>query len=386
MINFKFLSIRVNIHPSFLLFFLFFTGMHREVTVYSLVYGAVLVISLLVHEYGHGLAVLYCGAQPEINLEAFGGNARYNGANMTDNQDFFITICGPLLESVLILVPYLLLQSDLIDNGFVRQVLYITMKLNILWCLFNLIPVYPLDGGHISQYLFQRFFGDKGVKIGQIVGFIAAAIGSVYFLLEGYFFFTGLLLFYGYQNFQMYRHTLAANDRPNPFSLYKRGIECLESNNTETAKTIFKKLIKMQDKDLKLAATESLAKVMHQENNSKESYQLLLNTDHSSLQTTKGLLLRLAYHAENYMLVETLSREVYNLEPSYEIAILNSKAFAHLNNPFYAGGWLRTASHFENVKATDLESVLQDPAYDRVKNNENFTKLIPDFSSETKVL
>ena len=99
MFSFNFLSIRVNIHPSFLLFFLLFTGMYREVSSHSLVYGAVLVISLLVHEYGHGLAVLYCGAQPEINLEAFGGNAKYNGMNMTDKQHCFITICGPLLES-----------------------------------------------------------------------------------------------------------------------------------------------------------------------------------------------------------------------------------------------------------------------------------------------
>lgn len=338
MINFKFLSIRVNIHPSFLLFFLFFTNMHREVTFDSLIYGVVLLISLLVHEYGHGLAVLYCGAQPEINLEAFGGNAQYNGTNMTDKQQCFITVCGPLLESVLIIIPYLLLQSDLIDNGFVRHILYITMRLNILWCLFNLIPTHPLDGGHISRYLFQSIFGDRGIKISQIIGVIAAAIGSVYFLLEGYYFFGGLLLIYGYQNIQMYKQTVSIYAGPSPFSLYNRGIECLESNNIETAKGIFKKLIKTQDKQIKLAATEALAKVMHQENKGKEAYQLLLSTDHSSLQTTKGLLYRLAYHAGNYKLVENLSREIYTLEPSYEIAILNSKAFAYLNNPIYAGG------------------------------------------------
>ncbi|MEI8366398.1 MAG: site-2 protease family protein [Parachlamydiaceae bacterium] len=111
---------------------------------------------------------------------------------------------------MLIVVPYLLLQSDLIDNGFVRYVLYVTLRLNILWCLFNLIPICPLDGGHIARYLLQRIFGEKGVKISLIVGVVATALGSPYFLLEGYYFFGGILLVFGYQNIQMYRQTAAA--------------------------------------------------------------------------------------------------------------------------------------------------------------------------------
>ncbi|MEI8366397.1 MAG: hypothetical protein WCF65_08250 [Parachlamydiaceae bacterium] len=159
-------------------------------------------------------------------------------------------------------------------------------------------------------------------------------------------------------------------------------MEFVESNDIPTAKEIFKKLIKTKDEYIKVAATESLAKIMHQENKPKEAYQLLLNTNHSSLQTSKGLLYRLAYHAGNYTLVENLSREIYTLEPSFEIAVLNSKTFAHLNNPFFAGGWLRTASQFENVQKKDLESLLQDPAYDRVRNDESFKKHIADFSCE----
>lgn len=209
MISFRFLTIKVNIHPPFWLFFLFFTGMYRTPSLESLVLGGILIVSILVHEYGHGFAVLYCGAQPVINLQLFGGNARYDATYITDTQNCFITLCGPLLESVLIIVPYLLLEGDLITSEHVQYILSLTMKWNMMWCSFNLLPVYPLDGGQISRYLLTRTMGQKGLKFSLLLGVLAAATGAVYFLLEGYFIFGGMMLVYGIQSIKALKKRLA---------------------------------------------------------------------------------------------------------------------------------------------------------------------------------
>ena len=78
MANFRFLRIQCTIHPSFLLIVLFFTGLYRDLSIENLITALILIVSLLVHEYGHALAALYFGAKPEIHLEAFGGTTKYS--------------------------------------------------------------------------------------------------------------------------------------------------------------------------------------------------------------------------------------------------------------------------------------------------------------------
>ncbi|NGX53089.1 MAG: hypothetical protein KR126chlam5_01397, partial [Candidatus Anoxychlamydiales bacterium] len=81
---------------------------------------------------------------------------------------------------------------------------------------------------------------------------------------------------------------------------------------------------------------------------------------------------KLAFVEKNYLLIEKYSQEIYQIDPSYEIALLNSKSFAFLNNPKYSAGWLKTASLFENVKKKTLTEILQDKMFDNVRNDKTF--------------
>lgn len=341
-----------------------------EPSIEKLIMGGVLILSLLVHEYGHALTALFFGARPTIVLEAFGGYAQYNSYGMTPKQQFFITLNGPLFESLLIVLPYYLLKMGTFEHlHYVNYGLYVMMRLNIMWCLLNLIPVAPLDGGYLVRFFLERKFGAKGVRASIIVGLIAAAIAAPILFLKGFTFFGTLMLIFGFQNFQILRKVKSSSE--NPFSTYINGVEALKNNDVEKGKAILRKLLKSKDAAIKHSAIESVAKLHLVENDSEKAYELLLNADPQFLKEGKCLLCRLAFERQNYALVAKHSQEIYALEPTYETALLNAKAFAQLNEPRLAGGWLETASLFGEEFAERVKRELSDPLFDPVREQEH---------------
>lgn len=374
--GFTFLNIPVIIQPTFWLFLLFFTGAIQDPSIESLLVGGVMFFSLLVHEYGHGLTALYYGTKPTITLEAFGGQASYNSYGISKKQEFIITLNGPLLESTLIILSYGLLKSGIFaSHYYIEYILYITMRLNILWCLLNLIPIEPLDGGHLLRYFLEKRFAENGYKISLIVGIASASIAAPVIYFWGGAFFPILLLILAFQNYQKLSH-YNTRYQMSPYTLLMKGMEAANSNDNAEAKKIFNKLIKSDDKQIKHSAIETLAKIYFQENNTQQAYKLLLNADHDLLKEGKSLLCKLAFGKDNHALVAKYSRDIYAIEPTFEIAILNSQAFAVLNQPKLAGGWLNTASRFGNEYNDKIEELLNSSLYVPLKNHKAFQDLV----------
>ena len=337
--------------------------------------AGVLIFSLLVHEYGHALTALLFGGRPAIVLEAFGGYAQYNNQGMTPKQQFLITLGGPLLESLLIAIPYYLLKMGTFEHmHYVNYALYVMMRLNIMWCLLNLIPIAPLDGGFLVRYLLERKFGEHGVRISIIVGLVSAAIAIPILFMQGFVFFGTLLLIFGFQNFQILQRIKSI--RGNPFSSYIHGVEALKNNDLEKGMVILKKLVKSKDAAVKHSAIESVAKIHLSEGEEEKAYELLLNADAQFLKEGKCLLCKLAFERENFALVGKYSREIYELEPTYETAILNAKAFAQMGDAAMGGGWLETASLFGEEYEERVREDMQHEAFDSVRESEAFKQFL----------
>ena len=373
--NFRFLNIPVYIHPTFWIFLILFTGLFQDFSIQSVIWGLVLFFSLLVHEYGHAATAAYFGGNPIITFEAFGGNARYNPVGMTLKQQFLITLNGPLLESALILVSWALLKSGFVQHPYIVYFLQAMMILNTWWVLLNLIPIAPLDGGHLLRYLLQMKFGDKGVKASLQIGLCAAILAAPFLFYYKFFFFGALMLIFGYQNYQILKH-LHLPSRPsreeNPFSAYMEGVQALNGSDVERGKEILQKLLKSKDSKMKHLAIESLAKVYYIEEDKQKSYELLLQADPELLQEGKPLLCKLAFEHQNFHLIGKYSKEIYAKEPTFDIAVLNSKAFAHLDQPKHAGAWLEAAARFGDEYRVKAKELLMDPLYDLVREHEEF--------------
>lgn len=369
---FRFLNIPVQIHPTFWLLILFFTGFYLDPSIESMIVGVVFAFSLLVHEFGHALTARCFGAQPTIKLWALGGEAQYNGRGITPFQNFIIVLNGPLFECLLIVVSYALLELDFVHNQYyLLYFLTVTMRLNILWCLLNLIPLQPLDGGQLTLYVLEKLFGDRGYKISLYIGLFCSVILIPYLFYEGLYFFGTLLFLYGMQNLQLLRG-LWSSGRESNYTTLVRGIEAMNCRDTVKAKSAFKKLLKTKDLQIKHSAIEALAKIYYYENDPQKSYHLLLKSDHQLLREGKCLLCKLAFEYKNYELIEKYSRDIYAIESSFEIALLNSQAFASLQKPTLSGAWLVTASQFGEDYRIKAKDILSLPIYDLVRDHESF--------------
>ncbi len=346
--NFNFLNVPVQITPSFWVFLLFFTDALVDPSIWSIVYGGVLVFSVLVHEYGHALTAMYFGSRAVITLESFGGNAKYSGYGITPKQEFFITLNGPLFQSLLIFISYYLYNSEVfVHQLFMEYILFVCYRLNTLMVLLNLIPLLPLDGGHLARYFMERKFGENGRKFTIILGLISVGIVAPYLFYTGELYFGGLICIFAFQNYLELQKMKDSSAGDNPFALYMKSIEAIKNQEVEEAKTILSKLIKSKDPQYKHLAIESLAKIYVEEKETEKAYELLLKSDYQMLKEGKCLLCKLAFEKQNYELIAKYSREIYRLEPTYEIALLNSKAFEYLKDYTLSKGWFNTASAFK---------------------------------------
>lgn len=84
-------------------------------------------------------------------------------------------------------------------NSFVLNLLWV----NIFWGIFNLVPVYPLDGGHVTRYVLLKADPLNGVRKSLWVSVIA----GISFALIGFFLLgsTYMAILFAYLAFQSYQ-------------------------------------------------------------------------------------------------------------------------------------------------------------------------------------
>src|SRR5438270_4219088 len=155
-------------------------GRYSSITWNVLEYLALFLI-VAMHEYGHALACRQvAGRADQIVLWPLGGVA-YVDPPPRPGATLWSIAAGPLVNVVL--MPLLLIAvfaarkagwPDSAPNeiGFIKSITYINAGLLI----FNLLPIYPLDGGQILRSLLWFIVGRaRSLMIATIIGFIGVA-------------------------------------------------------------------------------------------------------------------------------------------------------------------------------------------------------------------
>lgn len=153
----------------------------------ALLHAGVLFGSILVHELGHAVVGKRLGLAPQrILLHGFGGLCEY-GRAPRPREGVISGLAGPLAGlalGVIALIVWLVFGSSL--SPTLADILSRAVWINLFWSLFNLIPMYPLDGGTVLWHgLRSRTSGARAWSITRTVGIGAAVLVGLVGLVTG---------------------------------------------------------------------------------------------------------------------------------------------------------------------------------------------------------
>jgi stage IV sporulation protein FB len=160
----------------------------------GLLFGTILFLSVLLHEFGHVFAARATGGQgEEILLWPLGGLAFVQPPDRLGAK-LFVAAAGPLVNLSLCLAtfwpvyqagkgtfaaaihPLQFPALSLSAETLLSDLAVIVFVANWLPLLVNLIPVYPLDGGQMVHATLAEKMGPAGTGVYLRIGFVVAIV------------------------------------------------------------------------------------------------------------------------------------------------------------------------------------------------------------------
>ena len=170
-------------------------------------FGLAMTISLLVHEMGHAMVAKWQGLEPSVTLHGMGGHCTHLPAT-TDKRDAVLVAAGPgaglalgLLAGAILLVAS---RTGAVMPYYAETFLTYMLWIGIVWSIFNLLPIFPLDGGKLTRLALLRVFGaDRGHKIAHISSLVFCAGGLALAITSKQIFLGLIVAYFAYQNWQL---------------------------------------------------------------------------------------------------------------------------------------------------------------------------------------
>ena len=156
---------RIRLHIKIFIFIAIFI-ITRQIKVYG-----ILMLFAFIHELGHMVAGLALGFKPySLEIMPFGlaisfkskaenYNNKIKKGTMLTLKKIIIALAGPLTNIILILI---IIISKFTFLNIKKELLLYS---NILIAIFNMLPIYPLDGGRIISGILHIFFGRRKSNI-----------------------------------------------------------------------------------------------------------------------------------------------------------------------------------------------------------------------------
>ena len=155
----------------------------KQIGIYAIMIGFA-----ILHELGHLFMGLLLGLKPEkidlipmglavsfkVNISDF--NKKKKRGNVEVLKEIFIAIAGPVVNLIILILALIFIKDEMLKNLIVYA--------NLLIFMFNLLPIYPLDGGRILNGILHIFVGKReamklSYNVSMIITIIVTAIASI---------------------------------------------------------------------------------------------------------------------------------------------------------------------------------------------------------------
>ncbi|WP_436795688.1 metalloprotease [Actinospongicola halichondriae] len=220
--HFRIAGIPVRIEPVFWIATVFLAFNLQDARL-IIIWVAVVLVSILVHELGHAFALKVYGQKSSIVLHGFGG-VTLSQRQLTKVQSIIVSLAGPITALVVLGIPALLIRDsdyglglwDAYRGGFgLWPVVVFAVYVNIWWSIANLLPIRPLDGGNVMTEL----IGIQRARILSIVVGGGAAIWAYLHADEGFRYAALFAAFLAFINFSEYRRATQGAGGPSAFDV-----------------------------------------------------------------------------------------------------------------------------------------------------------------------
>lgn len=151
---------------------------------WGVVYTVGIFISVVLHELGHSWVAIGKGCRVhEIMLLPIGGVAKLDHIPTRPRDEFLVAAAGPLTSLILSGIFFLLSGT-----GPLKFLMEGLAEINLILCLFNLLPSFPMDGGRIFRALMSPKIGRlNATGLAARIGRIMAVALGIFGLLNGQF-------------------------------------------------------------------------------------------------------------------------------------------------------------------------------------------------------
>jgi Zn-dependent protease len=200
---FRFSGIEVHLHWTWFLAAWYFIGQasgEYSSVGWNIAEYVSLFVIVLMHEFGHAFAARQVGGESkEIILWPFGGIA-FAKVPPRPAAELWAIVAGPLVNVVLYPVLYWIAVIVFKlgwaeENPDLRRFLSEVFQINLSLLLFNILPIYPLDGGQtLRSLLWFKLGRAQSLRIATIIGFVAIPCGVLWLYSKGWLtLFTGMI-------------------------------------------------------------------------------------------------------------------------------------------------------------------------------------------------
>lgn len=179
----------------------------------------------LLHELGHATVARRFGAEASISLDFLAGYTSFRPREpLGRGRRAAITAAGPATQivvssAVLLALGANPLSVDSVTDDALTEALWWSGP---LIGVINLIPVLPLDGGHLVHTALQPVLGRESMRRMAIISMIVTGSAAVGLLLAGY---QGFTLFVAFLLFNQFQLVQAGDHRRSAIDNIQRSVE-----------------------------------------------------------------------------------------------------------------------------------------------------------------
>lgn len=372
--------IPISIHPFFWVLAGLIGWLNTANVAGTLIWTAIIIGSVLIHEFGHALTAIAFGQRAKIELMALGGMTYRKGPKRLQLwKEFLIVLNGPLAGFCLSGIAWVFLRALQANHpeSLLTYVAEVTFYINLFWTILNLLPVQPLDGGKLLSIFLGSIFGVRGTKIALFLSMLIAGALSILFFILREFFIGSLFTLFTFESYKSWKESLTLSDDDENSELqlvFKEAEREMQRGNKEEA---LKQFLHIRNTTkggmISQIASENAAFLLMDKGQIQQAYDLLAPLTKTLSMGSFFLLHRLSYELEHWEEALALGDRIYQNDRSYKSALMNAACNAKLGRVQPAIGWIQCAIH---EGAPDLDKVFNNKKFDAIRNDPHFRELL----------